>query len=135
MNKSGFSLLAVVTVAMALASCSQFGISSKTSPAASGGLQRPITAADIAPFVRNAFVHDPSTIIKCKDEFWVFVTGRGVPSWHSKDLVNWERGPSVFTDAPPWVAEAVPANRAMNYWAPDVTYLNGRYLLLSLIHI
>ena len=27
------------------------------------------------------------------------------------------------------MAEAVPANRGMNYWAPDVTYLNGRYLV------
>ena len=89
-----------------------------------------VTAAALAPYVRNVFVHDPSTLIKCKDEFWVFATGRGVPSWHSKDLVNWERGPAVFTsNAPPWVAEAVPANRGMNYWAPDVTYLNGRYLL------
>jgi len=43
--------------------------------------------------------------------------------------VNWKRGPGVFTNAPPWVAKAVPANRGMNYWAPDVTYLNGRYLV------
>jgi arabinan endo-1,5-alpha-L-arabinosidase len=129
MNKAVFILLVTVVAALALVSCSQFGISSKASPAASAGLQRPVTAAEIAPFVRNAFVHDPSTIIKCKDEFWVFTTGRGVPSWHSRDLVNWERGPGVFTDAPPWVAEAVPANRAMGYWAPDVAYVNGRYLL------
>ena len=62
-------------------------------------------------------------------EFWVFTTGRGVPSLHSKDLVNWDRGPAIFSDAPPWVAEAVPANRGMGFWAPDVTYLNGRYLV------
>ena len=91
--------------------------------------RRPLTADDIAPYVRNAMVHDPSTIIKCKDEFWVFYTGRGVPSWHSRDLATWERGPGVFTNAPPWVAKAVPANRGMNYWAPDVTFFNGRYLL------
>ena len=129
MKKTGFSLLAIVMIAVALTSCSQFGKPSKTSPAISAGVQRSVTAADIAPFVRNAFVHDPSTIIKCKHEFWVFFTGRGVPSWHSKDLANWVRGPSVFTNAPPWVAKAVPANRFMNYWAPDVAYVNGRYLL------
>jgi len=126
MKKTGFKLLAVVAAAMALASCSQFRISSKMPPA---GWNGSVTAASVAPYVRNAFVHDPSTIVKCKDEFWVFTTGRGVPSWHSKDLVNWERGPAVFADAPPWVAEAVPANRFMDYWAPDVACVNGRYLL------
>ena len=112
--------------AMTWVSCSQFWISSQAGLAA---LNSSVTAATVAPYVRNAFVHDPSTLIKCKDEFWVFTTGRGVPSWHSKDLGNWERGPAIFTSAPPWVAEAVPANRALGYWAPDVTCLNGRYLL------
>ena len=129
MKKTGFSLLASVMVAMALLSCSQFGKPSKTSPAVSAGLRLPVTATNITPFIRNAIVHDPSTIIKCKNEFWVFYTGRGVPSWHSTNLVNWVRGPSVFTNAPPWVAKAVPANRPLGYWAPDVAYVNGRYLL------
>jgi len=83
-----------------------------------------------APFViRNATVHDPSTIVKCKDEFWVFYTGRGVPCWHSKDLAQWERGPAVFTNAPGWVAENVPAGRSLDYWAPDIALVDGRYLL------
>ncbi|HXR08244.1 MAG TPA: arabinan endo-1,5-alpha-L-arabinosidase [Candidatus Acidoferrum sp.] len=84
----------------------------------------------LAPFViKNVTVHDPSTIVKCKDEFWVFYTGGGVPSYHSKDLVNWERGPAVFTNAPPWVAENVPANQRMNYWAPDVARVGDKYFL------
>jgi arabinan endo-1,5-alpha-L-arabinosidase len=74
-------------------------------------------------------LHDPSTVVKCKDEFWVFYTGRGVPSYHSKDLATWERGPQVFTNAPAWIARAVPANRGLNYWAPDVISQGGRYLL------
>jgi len=45
---------------------------------------------------------DPSTIVKCEDEFWVFYTGHGVPSFHSKDLVKWEPGPAVFQTAPVW---------------------------------
>ena len=89
-----------------------------------------VTAAGVAPYVRNAFLHDPSTLIKCNDEFWVFPTGRGVPSWHSKDLVTWVPGPAIFTNQPPaWVAQNVSANRGLGYWAPDVTYLDGRYLL------
>ena len=38
---------------------------------------------------RGIITRDPSTIVKCKDEFWVFYTGRGIPSFHSKDLVKW----------------------------------------------
>ena len=48
---------------------------------------------------RGIVTRDPSTIVKCKDEFWVFYTGRGIPSFHSKDLVKWEPGPPVFRTA------------------------------------
>jgi arabinan endo-1,5-alpha-L-arabinosidase len=79
---------------------------------------------------RGVRVHDPSTIIKCKDEYWVYYTGRGIPSWHSKDLVHWIAGPAVFRASPQWVAQAVPANRGgLNFWAPDVMKLGDRYLL------
>jgi arabinan endo-1,5-alpha-L-arabinosidase len=101
--------------------------SSPEPPAAA--LTNSVTAAGIAVCIRNAVVHDPSTTVKCKDEFWLFFTGRGVPSWHSTDLVTWTRGPSVFSTPPPWVSEAVPANRNLDFWAPDVIYLDGRYLL------
>jgi alpha-galactosidase len=74
-------------------------------------------------------VHDPSTIVKCKDEYWIFYTGRGTPSYHSKDLIDWKPGPRVFEQAPSWVATAVPGNRNMNFWAPDIMYLGNRYLL------
>ena len=92
-------------------------------------LTNSVTAAGIAPCIRNAVVHDPSTMVKCKDQYWLFYTGRGVSSRHSADLVTWTRGPSVFSSPPSWVSEAVPANRNLDYWAPDVIYLAGRYLL------
>src|SRR6202007_1255667 len=78
---------------------------------------------------RGIVTRDPSTIVKCKDEFWVFYTGHGIPSFHSKDLVKWEPGPPVFQTAPEWIATAVPENRNMSYWAPDVIHLGDRYLL------
>jgi arabinan endo-1,5-alpha-L-arabinosidase len=78
---------------------------------------------------RGVRVHDPSTIVKCQDEYWVFHTGRGVSSYHSKDLVHWEAGPRIFTNPPSWAAEAVPENRNTHYWAPDVIHLDGRYLV------
>jgi len=78
---------------------------------------------------RGIVTRDPSSIVKCKDEYWVFYTGRGVPSYHSKDLVKWERGPAVFKTAPEWIAKIVPENRNMSYWAPDIIKLSDRYLL------
>jgi arabinan endo-1,5-alpha-L-arabinosidase len=78
---------------------------------------------------RGVVTRDPSSIVKSKDEYWVFYTGRGVPSYHSKDLVKWERGPAVFKTAPDWIATTVPQNRNMSYWAPDIMKIGGRYLL------
>ena len=78
---------------------------------------------------RGIVTRDPSDIVKCKDEFWVFYTGRGVPSYHSKDLVHWESGPAVFRAPPEWVAKNVPENRRMSCWAPDVMKVGDRYLL------
>ena len=78
---------------------------------------------------RGIVTRDPSTIVKCKDDFWVFYTGRGVPSYHSKDLLKWEPGPRIFASAPDWIAAAVPANRNLNYWAPDIAHVGDRYLL------
>ncbi len=78
---------------------------------------------------RGVVTRDPSGIVKCGGDYWVFHTGRGVPSFRSKDLVHWERGPAVFQEAPAWIADAVPANRNLSYWAPDIIRVGGRYLL------
>ncbi len=78
---------------------------------------------------RRITVRDPSDIVKCKEEYWVFYTGRGVPSYRSRDLVKWERGPAVFQTPPEWIAKIVPENRHMQYWAPDVIKLADRYLI------
>jgi arabinan endo-1,5-alpha-L-arabinosidase len=88
------------------------------------------TVADLQPeATRTVRAHDPSTIVKCKDEYWVFCTGRGIPSYHSRDLRVWESGPHVISNAPPWAAEAVPQNSGHDFWAPDVIHLGDRYLL------
>ncbi|MGA2247212.1 MAG: arabinan endo-1,5-alpha-L-arabinosidase [Verrucomicrobiota bacterium] len=78
---------------------------------------------------RGVLVHDPSTIVRSGDEFWVFYTGRGIPSYRSKDLVTWVRGPAVFTNALAWQDAAVPGHRGIYFWAPDIIHLGGRYLL------
>jgi arabinan endo-1,5-alpha-L-arabinosidase len=80
---------------------------------------------------RGIITRDPSSIVKCKDEYWVFYTGRGVPSYRSRDLIKWERGPAVFKTAPEWIAKLVPENRNLQYWAPDIIKLGNQYLLYS----
>jgi len=75
-----------------------------------------------------SFVHDPSTIVKCGDEYWFFATGPGVSSWRSKNLVQWERGPKVLSAPPPWSTNVVVGHRGY-FWAPDVIHHDGRYLL------
>jgi arabinan endo-1,5-alpha-L-arabinosidase len=78
---------------------------------------------------RGITVHDPSTILKCKDEYWVFATGHNTPSFHSSDLVHWMRGPVAIATPPTWIAQAVPNNRGNSFWAPDVIKVGSRYLL------
>jgi arabinan endo-1,5-alpha-L-arabinosidase len=74
-------------------------------------------------------VHDPSTIVRCNDEFWIFYTGFGTPSIHSKDLFHWTRGPRANATAPAWVHQAVPLNRGGDFWAPDIIRVGDKYLL------
>jgi arabinan endo-1,5-alpha-L-arabinosidase len=80
---------------------------------------------------RGLRLHDPSGIVRCGEEYWLYSTGAAVRSFHSKDLKTWEPGPRVFERAaPPWVREAVPGNRNGNdFWAPDVIKVGDRYLL------
>lgn len=77
---------------------------------------------------RQARMHDPSSLVRCGDTWWIFCTGRLVSSWHSEDLVEWERGPSVFSEMPAWVRDVVPDQRG-HFWAPDIIHLADRYLL------
>ncbi len=78
---------------------------------------------------RGVGVHDPSTIVKCKDDYWVFYTGANTPSYHSKDLITWERGPQANATPPAWVRQAVPLNRGNDFWAPDIIKSGDKYLL------
>ena len=74
-------------------------------------------------------VHDPSTIIQDKDEFWVFCTGLNTPAFHSKDLRHWERGKPVNTQDHAWIKEVIPTGHDRNYWAPDIIKVRDKYLL------
>lgn len=104
------------------------GLEQDTTPAATAEHQSEAEVRTERPRDRSTFVHDPSTIVKCKDEYWLFTTGRGVRSRRSKDLVEWQSGPRVFPTQPAWTTDAVPGNRGY-FWAPDLIAHNGRFLL------
>lgn len=83
-------------------------------------------SGDIAP------VHDP-VIIREGKTYHVFSTGIGqagqgiVSHRTSLDLVTWTRAAPPFERLPDWAAKAVPG--ATNMWAPDISFVNGRYRL------
>lgn len=74
-------------------------------------------------------IHDPSTIVRCKDRYYVFGTGRGIPILCSDDLYTWRRAGKVFDRIPESVKKYVPKNDGQTVWAPDVIYHNGLYYL------
>jgi arabinan endo-1,5-alpha-L-arabinosidase len=76
----------------------------------------------------QTFIHDPSTILKEGERYYVFGTGRGIISKSSPDLVHWSNGPSVFGMPPAWTTNAVPGYRG-HTWAPDVIRLNDQFYL------
>lgn len=81
------------------------------------------------PHLRGTLeIHDPSTIIKHKDRYYVFGTGRNIISRSSVDRVYWTNGPRVFQVPPAWAVRAVPGFQD-TFWAPDIIFVNGKYHL------
>lgn len=72
--------------------------------------------------------HDPSTVVKCKDRYYLFATGQGITSRSSSDKIFWSAGPKVFASPPAWTTNAVPGFTG-TFWAPDVLYVSNRYCL------
>ncbi|WP_188548220.1 family 43 glycosylhydrolase [Hymenobacter qilianensis] len=76
-------------------------------------------------------VHDPSTIVKDGDRYWIFATGQGIYSMSSTDLINWTPGPrAVFVNNayPSWINTKVPGFQG-NFWAPECFFMNGKFHL------
>src|SRR5215469_7262972 len=76
----------------------------------------------------NTFIHDPSTIIKEGDQYYVFGTGWGIMYKSSPDLIHWKHLTPVFSDPPAWTGPAVPEFQG-HFWAPDIIRVDGKFLL------
>lgn len=96
-----------------------------------GGAIEPITFA--TPSFTNIAVHDPS-VIKANNQYYVFGSHLSVAK--TPDLKNWSRvadgvttNNPLFNDVTSELAEALAWAETTTLWAPDVTYVNGRYLM------
>ena len=70
--------------------------------------------------------HDPTLLIQ-GDRWFVFTTGRGLQRLESTDEgKTWRRLAPVFSEIPPWWAEAVPAHKGLDVWAPKLFTHRGR---------
>jgi len=76
---------------------------------------------------QNISVHDP-VLIKEKDTYYLFCTGKGIRNYSSKDLKNWKSEPAVFKEKPMWITSVVP-NFDNHIWAPDISFHNNLYYL------
>jgi arabinan endo-1,5-alpha-L-arabinosidase len=74
-------------------------------------------------------IHDPSTVIVCDGNYYVYGTGRGVSVLTSTNGFDWQRGQRVFDRVPDSVKSYVPKNDGAGVWAPDIIKLNGEYYL------
>lgn len=87
-------------------------------------------SAQEVPFYTNPVIDkslpDP-TIIRAKDGyFYLYATEniRNLPIYRSANLVDWQFVGTAFTNEtrPHW-------NRRANIWAPDINYVDGKYVL------
>jgi len=76
---------------------------------------------------KDISVHDP-VMIKQRNTFYLFATGRGINVWSSNDQLNWKREKPVFSEGPRWAINAVKGFKDF-IWAPDIQFINGKYYL------
>ncbi|MFF1818818.1 family 43 glycosylhydrolase [Kribbella sp. NPDC058245] len=101
---------------------------------ARAGFANPVTAGYSADFP------DPA-LIKGRDGWWYAYStggpyakdghdGDGYKIARSRDLTHWEKVGSVFNDTnrPTW------ADPTSGFWAPDIRYVDGRYVLYFTVH-
>lgn len=87
--------------------------------------------APVAPVVEGdiAGVHDP-TMVREGDQWYVLSTNGGMNIRRSGDLRQWEIVGQVFPDGTPdWVEDELPGIDRTMAWAPDLSFVDGRWHL------
>ncbi|MFN3410150.1 MAG: arabinan endo-1,5-alpha-L-arabinosidase [Limisphaerales bacterium] len=75
-----------------------------------------------------ARIHDPSTLVRDGEVYWMFATGPGLKAYSSTNLRHWTPAPAPLPVMPDWVRDVVPDQRGY-YWAPDLIRGDDRWLL------
>ncbi|WP_202927944.1 arabinan endo-1,5-alpha-L-arabinosidase [Cyclobacterium roseum] len=83
---------------------------------------------EVGDITTDPGVRDPS-MAKEGDTYYIYFTGGGIQVWSSKDMKTWKKEPSVFSEAPEWVAERLPSFKGLGFWAPDLSYHDGQWYL------
>ncbi len=97
---------------------------------AAAALTMRASGSEVASLRGDLRAHDPSSIVKQGDRYYLSSTGWGLRTKHSDDLVSWSEGAPVFARdaAPEWTGQVAPGFRG-HYWAPDVVRHGDRYRL------
>ncbi|PUA29344.1 MAG: ATPase [Cellvibrio sp. 79] len=100
-------------------------------PANCDTISTPISLVN--PSFTNIAVHDPSVIF-ANNQYYVFGSHLSVAK--SPDLMRWTRvaegvnsSNSIFNNVNSELSEALSWAQTTTLWAPDVAYVNGRYLM------
>ncbi len=73
-------------------------------------------------------LHDPSTIVKAHNQYYLYTTGMGISGFRSSDKIHWQALPPIFkpNQHPAWIDSTVKGFKG-HFWAPDLIYMNGLY--------
>ncbi|KAK4100937.1 glycoside hydrolase family 43 protein [Parathielavia hyrcaniae] len=79
------------------------------------------------PVSGSTFVHDPTIIKTPSGTYLGAYTGDNVQLKTSTDRTVWRDAGPMFPNGAPWTTTYTKGSK--NLWAPDLSYLNGRYYL------
>lgn len=83
--------------------------------------------------IRRGFFPDPS-IVRVNDDYYMvnstFVYFPCIPISHSKDLIHWNVIGYAITESE-WAVELENLHGGMGYWAPDISYCDGRFYITA----
>jgi arabinan endo-1,5-alpha-L-arabinosidase len=71
----------------------------------------------------NLQSHDPSSVIKDGNRYYVYQTGGGFQT--SIDRINWAQGGRVFSANPTWWLDHITPSPLL--WAGDISFWNGKF--------
>lgn len=116
-----FTIVSVIVGFMPILGCS---------PSDDGGHSQDVTPPPVVQKYQNPIIPvslpDPSVVRATDGSFYLYATEdiRNLPIYRSDNLVSWQYVGTAFDDAsrPRWNPEG-------GIWAPDINYVDGKYLL------